>query len=121
MLVTTTIAIGIWAPDTIKRLVTDIPFSLTGVMNWWLVFRQQDYFEAIGRPPLLQHTWSLAVETQFYVVWPLVLLLVLKYFGKKRIPFISLIIAASSGVALFIVSLSLDAVSYTHLTLPTKA
>jgi peptidoglycan/LPS O-acetylase OafA/YrhL len=77
MLVTTTIAIGIWAPDTIKRLVTDIPFSLTGVMNWWLVFRQQDYFEAIGRPPLLQHTWSLAVETQFYVVWPLVLLLVL--------------------------------------------
>jgi peptidoglycan/LPS O-acetylase OafA/YrhL len=109
MLVTTTIAIGIWAPDTIKRLVTDIPFSLTGVMNWWLVFRQQDYFEAIGRPPLLQHTWSLAVETQFYVVWPLVLLLVLKYFGKKRIPFISLVIAASSGVALFIVSLSLDA------------
>jgi hypothetical protein len=78
-------------------------------MNWWLVFRQQDYFEAIGRPPLLQHTWSLAVETQFYVVWPLVLLLVLKYFGKKRIPFISLVIAASSGVALFIVSLSLDA------------
>ena len=111
MLVTTTIAIGIWAPDTIKRLLTDIPFSLTGLMNWWLVFRQQDYFEAIGRPPLLQHTWSLAVETQFYLVWPLILLLVLKYFGKKRIPFISLVIAASSGVALFLVSLSLDSSS----------
>ena len=111
MLVTTTIAIGIWAPDTIKRLMTDIPFSLTGLMNWWLVFRQQDYFEAIGRPPLLQHTWSLAVETQFYLVWPLILLLVLKYFGKKRIPFISLVIAASSGVALFLVSLSLDSSS----------
>lgn len=111
MIVTTTIAIGIWAPDTIKRLVTDIPFSLTGMMNWWLVYRQQDYFEAIGRPPLLQHTWSLAVETQFYLIWPLVLLLVLKYFGKKRIPFISLVIAASSGIALFLVSLSLDSSS----------
>ena len=111
MLVTTTIAIGIWAPDTIKRLMTDIPFSLTGMMNWWLVFRQQDYFEAIGRPPLLQHTWSLAVETQFYFIWPLILLLVLKYFGKKRIPFISLVIAASSGIALFLVSLSLDSSS----------
>jgi peptidoglycan/LPS O-acetylase OafA/YrhL len=111
MLVTTTIAIGIWAPDTIKRLMTDIPFSLTGMMNWWLVFRQQDYFEAIGRPPLLQHTWSLAVETQFYFIWPLILLLVLRYFGKKRIPFISLVIAASSGIALFLVSLSLDSSS----------
>ena len=65
MIVTTTLFIGVWAPDTIKRLLTDTPFALTGIMNWWLVFEQQDYFESIGRPPLLQHTWSLAVEAQF--------------------------------------------------------
>jgi peptidoglycan/LPS O-acetylase OafA/YrhL len=111
MLVTTTIAIGIWAPDTIKRLLTDTPFSLTGTMNWWLVARHQDYFESIGRPPLLQHTWSLAVEAQFYLLWPLILYFILKKFGKKHIPLASLAIAAASGITLLLVSFSLDAAS----------
>lgn len=109
MLISTTIAIGIWAPDTIKRLLTDTPFSLTGTMNWWLVAHHQDYFESIGRPPLLQHTWSLAVEAQFYLVWPLILYFILKKFGKKHIPLASLIIAAASGITLLFVSFSLDA------------
>ena len=109
MLVSTIIAIGIWAPDTVKRLLTDTPFSLTGTMNWWLVAHHQDYFESIGRPPLLQHTWSLAVEVQFYLIWPLILYFILKRLGKKVIPAASLIIAAASGVTLLLVSFSLDA------------
>jgi len=109
MVVSTIIAIGIWAPDTIKRLLTDTPFSLTGTMNWWLVAHHQDYFESIGRPPLLQHTWSLAVEAQFYLVWPLILYFILKRLGKKIIPAASLVIAAASGIALLLVSFSLDA------------
>ena len=109
MIVTTSIFIGLWAPDTTKKFLTDAPFSLTGAMNWWLVLNNQDYFEAIGRPPLLQHTWSLAVEAQFYLLWPLILLIVLKYLGKKLIPAAALIIAATSGVALMLVSFQLDA------------
>ncbi|CAB4338841.1 MAG: acyltransferase family protein [Actinobacteria bacterium] len=109
VVITTTIAVGIWAPDTMKRFVTDLPFSLTGTMNWWLVARQQDYFESIGRPPLLQHTWSLAVEAQFYLIWPLILYFILKRLGKNRIPIAALSIAAASGVTLLLVSLSLDA------------
>jgi len=107
--ITTTIAVGIWAPDTIKRFITDLPFSLTGTMNWWLVARHQDYFESIGRPPLLQHTWSLAVEAQFYLIWPLILYFILKRLGKNRIPFAALTIAAASGITLLLVSFSLDA------------
>ncbi len=111
MLVTTAIAVGIWAPDTIKRFLIDTPFALTGSMNWWLVGRHLDYFEAIGRPPLLQHTWSLAVEAQFYLLWPLILLLILRFFGKKRISIAALVIACFSGIALMLVSFSLDASS----------
>ena len=109
MIVVTSIVIGIWAPDTTKKFLTDAPFSIFGGMNWWLVFNQQDYFESSGRPPLLQHTWSLAVEAQFYLLWPLILLVVLKYFGKKVIPAAALMIAAISGVALMLVSFQLDA------------
>lgn len=109
MIVITSIVVGIWAPDTTKKFLTDAPFSIFGGMNWWLVFNQQDYFESSGRPPLLQHTWSLAVEAQFYLLWPLILLVVLKYFGKKVIPAAALTIAAISGVALMLVSFQLDA------------
>ena len=109
MIITTTIVVGFWAPDTMRRFLGDAPFALFGGMNWWLVFRETDYFEAIGRPPLLQHTWSLGVEAQFYLVWPLILLLVLRYFGKNKIPGAALLIAAFSGIALLVVSLQIDA------------
>ena len=108
MLVFTTLFIGVYAPDTVRRFIADIPYVLSGSMNWALVSRQQDYFEAIGRPPLLQHTWSLAVEAQFYLIWPLVLLFILRYFGKKNIPFAALAIAIASGIALFAYSIRID-------------
>ena len=52
--ITTTIAIGIWAPDTIKRFVTDMPFALTGTMNWWLVAREQE----IGRASCRERVYA---------------------------------------------------------------
>ncbi len=108
MLVFTTLYIGVYAPETVRRFISDIPYVLSGSVNWALVARQQDYFESIGRPPLLQHTWSLAVEAQFYLIWPLVLLFILRYFGKKNISIAALAIALASGVALFAYSIRID-------------
>jgi peptidoglycan/LPS O-acetylase OafA/YrhL len=108
MVVLTTIYIGVYAPETVRRFLGDLPYVFTGTMNWALVNREQDYFESIGRPPLLQHTWSLAVEAQFYLIWPLVLLFVLRYFGKKNISFVALAIALASGIALFLYSVQID-------------
>jgi hypothetical protein len=64
----------------------------------------------------LQHTWSLGVEAQFYLVWPLILLLVLRYFGKNKISGAALLIAAFSGIALLFVSLQIDAANASQVS-----
>lgn len=116
MIFVTIIYISIWAPETMRRFVSDSPFALFGGMNWWLVFRQTDYFDSISRPPLLQHTWSLGVEAQFYLIWPLILLLVLRQFGKAKIPGAALFIAAISGIALLLVSYEVDAANASQVS-----
>ena len=116
MIFVTIIYISIWAPETMRRFVSDSPFALFGGMNWWLVFRHTDYFDTISRPPLLQHTWSLGVEAQFYLIWPLILLPVLRQFGKAKIPGAALFIAAISGIALLLVSFEVDAANASQVS-----
>ena len=99
---------AIFAPDAIHRLLSDAPFVLTGTNNWHLVALHQDYFAANGRPPLLQHTWSLAVEAQFYAIWPLILYFIWRKYGLKNVTKAALLIALSSGLALFLFSIRVD-------------
>jgi peptidoglycan/LPS O-acetylase OafA/YrhL len=61
----------LFAQDAINRLAQDTLAALTYSINWVMIFRQDSYFEAFARPPLLLHLWSLAIEEQFYVIWPL--------------------------------------------------
>jgi peptidoglycan/LPS O-acetylase OafA/YrhL len=62
----------LFVPDALDRLRSDVVAALLYVTNWWYIIDGQSYFDALGRPPLLQHLWSLAVEEQWYLIWPFV-------------------------------------------------
>ncbi|NQX58674.1 acyltransferase family protein [Paenibacillus qinlingensis] len=51
--------------------------------NWWLIFHHVSYFESFGPPSPIGHLWSLAIEEQFYFLWPLLLAIVLQV-AKRR-------------------------------------
>jgi peptidoglycan/LPS O-acetylase OafA/YrhL len=59
--------------------------SMGYVTNWDLIFSHQSYFEEFARPSLFRHLWSLAVEEQFYLLWPLVFAACMTRFGHRRL------------------------------------
>jgi peptidoglycan/LPS O-acetylase OafA/YrhL len=69
LVVTLTFAV-VFLPEEVARLRDDAAAAVGYVTNWYLVFNNESYFETVGRPSLLLHLWSLAVEEQFYVLWP---------------------------------------------------
>ena len=79
----TAILCGIFNHGLLTKMKPDIVPSLFFFNNWWQIFHDVSYFEAMGAPSPLAHCWSLAIEEQFYLVWP-VLLLVAHKVGANR-------------------------------------
>lgn len=73
--------------------------SLAFVNNWWQIHQGADYFHHFGSPPLLQHLWSLSVEEQFYLVWPLLLAALLPLRRGRRMTAALLALLAAGGAA----------------------
>jgi peptidoglycan/LPS O-acetylase OafA/YrhL len=77
------IGVGVYAvvfaqPEELGKLRGDALATIGYVANWRPIFSGQSYFDRFSLPSPLQHTWSLAIEEQYYAVWPLLVLLVLR-------------------------------------------
>ena len=66
--------LGAWAPGQLRSLRGGVPSAVAEVFNWHLIAEGTSYGSTVEPPSPLQHFWSLAVEQQFYVLLPLVLL-----------------------------------------------
>lgn len=70
--------------EAARSIRDDAVASLLYVSNWWFVVDDQSYFEQFSAPSPLRHTWSLAIEEQWYVVWPVVAAVVLGWASARR-------------------------------------
>jgi peptidoglycan/LPS O-acetylase OafA/YrhL len=77
LLVVVTVAAAVIEPDQLGRLRPALLAAVTYSSNWWQAWQHQSYFTTLGPPPPYRHLWSLAIEEQFYLVWPLILALLL--------------------------------------------
>jgi peptidoglycan/LPS O-acetylase OafA/YrhL len=92
MIAVTMLVALVLVPDRIGELRGNAVASLFYVNNWHLIFSHQSYFESF-QPSLFRHLWSLSVEEQFYLLWPLVCAGVLARLGRGR-----LLLVAIAGI-----------------------
>ena len=106
----------------LTKLRDDMWAALLWVTNWWYIFQDASYFDALGAPSPLTHFWSLAIEEQFYLVWPVVLLVAHKT-GVKRTTMrnATLIVALLSALEMALLYNPLDDPSRVYYGTDTRA
>jgi peptidoglycan/LPS O-acetylase OafA/YrhL/lysophospholipase L1-like esterase len=95
----TMIVAAIVDPERLTELRGDAIASLSYVANWHFIFEHQSYFDHFQRPSLFRHLWSLSVEEQFYLFWPLAFAAGISLLGRKRLA-LGVLAGAAASLAL---------------------
>jgi len=85
MIAVTMIVAAIVEPERVTALRGDAISSLAYIANWHFVFEHQSYFDGFQRPSLFRHLWSLSVEEQFYLLWPIAFAGGMALLGRRRL------------------------------------
>jgi peptidoglycan/LPS O-acetylase OafA/YrhL len=112
-----------WAPaEMLQRLRGDAFAAIGYVANWRFIASGQSYFAQFATPSPLQHVWSLAIEEQFYLVWPPVFLLLLRLTRGSRPALFGITAALAAGSAVLMAASSHRApIRRACTTAPTRA
>jgi len=101
LLVGVTTYCALFERDTLGNLRGDVVAAFVYGFNWFQIWVGTSYFSAFGFVPL-RHLWSLAVEEQFYLVWPVLIAVVLKLFGRRSLMLGTLFFTASIAVSIYV-------------------
>lgn len=85
MLWLTSAYIILFQRNLLNKLYQIVLTNLLGVYNWWQIFNGQSYFErfANNESPFI-HLWTMSIDWQFYLLWPIIMAVLVKLFKKKR-------------------------------------
>lgn len=88
----------VFLPEEVASLRSDALAAFGYSTNWYLIFSNKSYFEMAGRPSMLRHLWSLAVEEQFYVFWPLAFTLAMRRWRERSVLIGVVVVALASAI-----------------------
>ena len=89
------------APDAFHRLVLDAPAGFLYLSNVCQLWSAQPYFESMGREPVLRHLWSLAVEQHYYMAWPPLMVVLLRWGGLRAAGVLAALLAVASALEMY--------------------
>lgn len=100
ILVAVTAVVAVIEPDQMSALRPMLAAAVSYSSNWYQAFHHVSYFASVGPPPPLQHLWSLAIEEQFYLAWPLLLLVLTRLRARRTLVLTAWLGALASAVAM---------------------
>lgn len=89
-------------PEDLHTLRNEALASLGYVANWHAIFGNRSYWQLFAAPSPLEHTWSLSIEEQFYVAWPLLSTVLLRRRGPRALLWLALALSAASMAAMLL-------------------
>jgi peptidoglycan/LPS O-acetylase OafA/YrhL len=111
------ITLLVWAvgpPDLVRTTLSDGPWVQVNLINWHLLAESASYWDRFGPDRVFEHLWSIAIEEQFYLVWP-VLVLIIARFGRRVDERVAVVAALASVVSLVLMVVLVDSADPTRV------